>query len=223
VDQAWSAGTHAAICAGVTSYVVVGDPVEVVGEPVGDVVGDVVGEVVGDVVGEVVGDVVGESVGVEVVGDADGVVVGEVVGESVGVEVLVVVGEDVAGGPEALVNGAAARTGAQAVASFFAAAFIAARACCIGAGSGIVTAVEPDVPARAPLPDPVEPVDAPVEPVDPDADEAADEVRPDDPDAPDPVDPVPADDPEEPVDPAELVVVVVWSVVSWACAWSNAA
>ena len=85
MDQAWRAGTHAAICSGVTSYV--GDPVEVVG----DVVGDVVGEVVGDVVGEVVGDVVGESVGVEL---------------------LVVVGEEVAAGPAALVNGVAARTGA---------------------------------------------------------------------------------------------------------------
>ena len=137
-------------------------------------------------------------------------------------------GEEVAAGPEALVNGVAARTGAQAVASFLAAAFMAARAFCIGAASGIETAAEPDVPPRAPAPDPVEPVDPvdvpvepvePVEPVDPDDD---DEVRPDDPDAPDPVDPELAEDPEDPEDPVELVVVV-WSVVSCAWAWSNVA
>ncbi len=52
VDQACRAGTHAAICSGVTSYVVVGEAVDVVGDEVGEVVGDVVvGEAV-DVVGD---------------------------------------------------------------------------------------------------------------------------------------------------------------------------
>ena len=44
-------------------------------------------------------------------------------------------------------------------------------------------------------------------------------MRPDDPDAPDPVDPEPAEDAEDPVE----LVVVVWSVVSCAWAWSSAA
>ena len=68
-----------------------------------------------------------------------------------------VVGE-VAAGPDALVTGVAARTGAQATASFLAAAAMAASAFCIGAASGMVTVPDGEVPPRAPVLDPVAPV-----------------------------------------------------------------
>jgi hypothetical protein len=164
----------------------------------------VVGEVVGDVVGEVVGDVVGDAV------------------------VVVVPVGDGAGGPEALVIGVAARTGAQVAASFFAAAFIAATAFCSGAGSGIFTVPVPD-PVREPPEDvdPVAVVDR-VEPVpvlpplaaadpeddpdeDPEEEPVAEDGRAEEPDAP------------EPDELDDEVVVVDSSDVSCACDWSRAA
>jgi hypothetical protein len=128
---------------------VVGDELgEVVGEVVGDDVGAVVDDVVGEVGDDVVGEVVGDDVGGEVVGDVVGWPVGEVeVGEAVEVAGLVGVGA----GPDALVIGVAASTGPQAAASFFAAAFIASSAFCIGPGSGIVVAREDGALDAAPV------------------------------------------------------------------------
>jgi hypothetical protein len=192
---------------------VVGEFVDEVDDEVDDEAGDVVGEPVGALVGGVVGALGGEIVG------ALGGEVGEPVGVPVGVGVPVAVGA----GPDALVSGAAASTGAQAAASLFAAAFIASRAFCIGAGSGMVTVAPPEVPVPPRLVDavePVEPVGVPVEPVEARVElavepvEAPDDVREE---APDPA-VVP-----DPPDALDAVVVADSSVVSCACAWSNAA
>jgi hypothetical protein len=107
--------------------------------------------------------------------------------------------------------------GAQVRLSFFAAAFMASSAFCIGAGSGMVTVVEPPAPPRVPPVPPVEPVDAVlVEPADPDDEEELDDEldgRADAPDAPDPVEPVALVELDD----------SAWSDVSWACAWSKVA
>ena len=229
---------------------VVGDVVVVMGGVVGGVVGDVVVVVVGGVVGDVVvvvGGVVGDVVvGVVVVGGVVGVVV--LVGGGVGSVVVVldggVVGEVVDGAEvgepvdDARVScGASLSTGAQAVVSAVAAAFMAARACCIGPASGMAAA-PPELRAPAAPVDPVDPVD-PADPADP-AELVVGAVlegvpvllAADDPAALlDPADVPVALAVDAPLDPAPVAaplpvaaeVVVVWSVVSWACAWSREA